>query len=89
LRIPPIRIYDRGKERGDVLNLILTNVRLYELQRSDLLCMTAATRIGAKRLADLMEMWGKNKIETYIEDVFNYSDSMMREQVEKILTELS
>ncbi len=84
LRIPPIRIYDRGKERGDVLNLILTNVRLYELQRSDLLCMTAATRIGAKRLADLMEMWGKNKIETYIEDVFNYSDSMMREQVEKI-----
>ncbi len=85
LRIPPIRIYERGKERSDVLNLILTNVRLYELQRSDLLCMTAATRIGAKRLADLMEMWGKDKIETYIEDVFNYSDSMMREQVEKIL----
>ncbi len=84
LRIPPIRIYDRGKERGDVLNLILTNIRLYELQRSDLLCMTAATRIGAKRLASLMEMWGKDKIETYIEDVFNYSDSMMREQVEKI-----
>jgi N-methylhydantoinase B len=84
LRIPPIRVYERGRERSDVLNLILTNVRLYELQRSDLLCMTAATRIGAKRLAGLMETWGKDKIETYIEDVFNYSDSMMREQVEKI-----
>ena len=84
VRIPPIRIYEGGKERSDVLNLILTNVRNYEMQRSDLLCMTSATRIGAKRLVELVEMWGKKEIETYIEDVFNYADYMMREQVDKI-----
>lgn len=84
LRIPPIRISDRGKERSDVLNLIMTNVRLPDMQRSDLLCMMAATRIGAKRLMSLMETWGREKVETYIDDVLNYAESMMREQVEKV-----
>jgi len=84
LRIPPIRISDRGKERSDVLNLIMTNVRLREMQNSDLLCMMAATRIGAKRLMGLMETWGREKVETYIDDVLNYAESMMREQLEKV-----
>ena len=84
VRIPPIRIIEGGEERSDVLNLILTNVRLYEMQRSDLRCMIAASRIGARRLVGLLDMWGKEVIDTYIDDVFNYSDFMMREQVEKI-----
>jgi N-methylhydantoinase B len=84
LRIPPMRIIEGGKERGDVLNLILTNVRLYEMQHSDLLCMIAATRIGARRLTGLIDMWGKETVATYIDDVSNYADFMMREQVERI-----
>ena len=84
LRIPPIRIAERGEQKKDVLNLILTNVRLRDMQQSDLLCMMAATRIGAKRLSELMQTWQREKVETYIDDVLDYAESMMRQQAEKV-----
>jgi len=84
LRIPPMRIVERGVERSDVWDLILTNIRLEEMQRSDLHCMVAATVVGSKRLVGLVDMWGKEVVETYIDDVFNYSEAMMREQIARI-----
>ena len=58
LRIPPVKIFDRGKEREDVLNLVMTNVQIPETQRGDLLSMIGAARVGERRarvLYDTME----------------------------------
>ena len=84
LRIPPVRIVEKGVERRDVWDLILRNVRLEEMQRSDLHCMVAATVVGSKRLKELVDLWGKQAVENYIDDVFKYSEAMMREEVSKI-----
>ena len=35
LRIPPVKIWDRGKPRNDVLNMIFTNMRARRDQEGD------------------------------------------------------
>ena len=84
LRIPPVKIYERGKRREDVLRFVTTNVRTSDMCYSDLLCMASATQIGAKRLIEMLDYWGEEKVLTYIDDVFNYAEHMIREQITRI-----
>jgi N-methylhydantoinase B len=84
LRIPPLKIFERGKERKDVLNLVLTNVRGYETQRGDLLSLIGAAKIGERRLVEMLDKYGEEIISTFINDLFNYSESRMREKIDKI-----
>lgn len=84
LRIPPLRIFDRGKEVKDVFNLVMTNVRIPETQRGDLLSMIGSARIGEKRIAALYDAYGEQKIETFMADLQNYGEFLMREEIAKI-----
>lgn len=84
LRIPPVKIYERGQERKDVLNLILTNVRAYTAQRGDLLSLIGASKIGEKRLLELLDKYGEDAISTYLTDVFSYAEYRMRENIDSI-----
>jgi N-methylhydantoinase B len=84
LRIPPVKIFEGGKERRDVLNLVLTNVRGYETQRGDLLSLIGAARIGERRLAEMLHKYGEETITTFITDLFNYSEYRMRGKISEI-----
>lgn len=84
LRIPPVKIFEGGKERRDVLNLVLTNVRGYETQRGDLLSLIGAAKIGERRLTDMLDKYGEEMISIFINDLFNYSESRMRQKIEDI-----
>src|SRR3954465_14600021 len=50
LRIPPVRIMREGKIDGDVLALLLNNVRTPDEREGDLGAQTAACHIGQERL---------------------------------------
>lgn len=84
LRIPPLKLFDRGEERKDVFNLIMTNVRIPETQRGDLLSMIGSARVGEKRIKVLYDTYGEETIETFIEDLQNYGEFMMREEIARI-----
>ena len=58
LRIPPVRIFSSGVENHDVLNLIMTNVRIPDAQRGDLLSMIGAARVGERRIRVLYDSYG-------------------------------
>ena len=62
LRIPPLRIWDRGKERRDVVNFILTNVRSRRLQAGDMRAQLAAVTIGERNLIGLLDKYGKDTV---------------------------
>ena len=46
IRIPPIKIFERGELQEDVLALILNNVRLPEMNRADLFAIVAGLPRG-------------------------------------------
>jgi len=84
LRIPPLRIFSRGKEIRDVFNLVMTNVRIPDAQRGDLLSMIGAARVGERRTRALYDMYGEEVMNTFIEDLLDYSEHMMREEIRKV-----
>lgn len=84
LRIPPVKIFENGRERKDVLNLIMKNVRIPDTQRGDLLSMIGAARVGEMRINSLVESYKKETIKTFVGDLLNYGEFMMREEIDKI-----
>ena len=60
LRIPPIKIYDEGRERSDILNLLLTNTRTRRNQAGDLRAQLGAVNVGATHsTAPRGEIWAR------------------------------
>jgi len=84
LRIPPVKLFERGKERRDVFNLIMKNIRIPDTQRGDLLSMIGAARIGARRINKMVETYGREGIQTFVRDLLNYGEFMMREEIDKV-----
>jgi len=84
LRIPPLRIFRDGKEIKDVVNLLMTNVRIPDIQHSDLLSMVGAARVGGSRLCSLVDMYGKETFLSFLEDLLSYGEYLMREEISKI-----
>ena len=84
LRIPPLKIYDRGKERRDVVNLILTNVRSRRLQAGDMRAQLAAVTIGERNLIALLDKYGKETVQACIAELLNLAERQMRKFITDI-----
>lgn len=56
--IPPVRLYDGGVYRPDILAILQANSRLPNSVLGDLNGQVAALELGAKRLADLLDEYG-------------------------------
>lgn len=84
LRIPPLRIFRNGKEIKDVVNLLMTNVRIPDIQHSDLLSMVGAAKVGASRLVSLIDQYGEKTFFDFVEDLLSYGEFLMREEIKKI-----
>src|SRR5699024_8236381 len=63
VRIPPLRIIDRGVFREDVARMIVSNMRLPEERRGDLRAQIEATHVGERRLRELIAKYGSTTIE--------------------------
>ena len=79
LRIPPIKIIDRGVPREDVINLILTNVRRRENQRGDMNAQLAAVTIGEHRLRGLLDKFGSATVRACVDQLLDVAEAHMRE----------
>ena len=58
IQIPPVRIFERGKEVRSVIRFYLRNVRLPEWLEADLRAMVGSVRTGTRRLTEMTEAHG-------------------------------
>ena len=58
IRLPVLKLIERGRLRDDLWRLLMLNTRLPEALDGDLRAMIGSTRIGAERLAALVEELG-------------------------------
>ncbi|WP_245917224.1 hydantoinase B/oxoprolinase family protein [Bacillus canaveralius] len=84
LRIPPMKIYDAGVPRKDVINLITTNSRFSEAALGDLNAQIAACRTGEKRFHGIISRFGLETVTRSIADIFRQSELMDREMIAQI-----
>jgi N-methylhydantoinase B len=78
LRIPPIRLYERGAVREDVMELLLTNFALPDQRRGDFRAQIAANRLGERRLLDLIARHGVATVRAACEESLAYGERKIR-----------
>jgi N-methylhydantoinase B len=81
IRITPLKLYDRGVLRDDVLQMVATNVRHPRDFQGDLRAMMGSARIGERRLLKLVDDYG---LETVLETIGEILDGAERQTRECI-----
>ncbi|WP_373895774.1 hydantoinase B/oxoprolinase family protein [Virgibacillus sp. CBA3643] len=84
VRMPPIKIYDAGAPRKDVINLITINSRLSNDALGDMNAQIAACRTGEKRVYDILKKHGLATFRNSVQDIFKQSEIMDKEQIQSI-----
>jgi N-methylhydantoinase B len=84
LRIPPVKILERGGVARGLMAVLLANVRTAREREGDLTAQIAACRIGERRLGEIVEKYGRREVETYEHHLLDYSERMMRVVLRRI-----
>lgn len=78
LRIPPIKLYERGKERKDVINFLLANVRSRRDWEGDLRAQLGTVQIGERNMIALCDKYGAEQVTDCLNELMDMADRTMR-----------
>ncbi|HUK06235.1 MAG TPA: hydantoinase B/oxoprolinase family protein [Stellaceae bacterium] len=78
IRITPLRLYERGELRRDVMEMLVTNVRHPRDFRGDLAAMIGSARVGERRLLALAQEFGWDTSDAAIEAVLDGAERQTR-----------
>ena len=84
LRVPPIKLWEKGRQRDDILNMILTNMRARRNQEGDFKALIGACQLGEKNLINLIKKYGLEKVNLCIEELLSMADKHMRTLIKQI-----
>jgi N-methylhydantoinase B len=78
LRIPPLKLYERGARNETLFALIETNVRVPVKVFGDLRAQLAACHIAEAALIEMAARYGNNKLQAYMTELVDYAERMTR-----------
>lgn len=81
LRIPPIKLYERGEPNSGIMKLIESNMRLPEHRRGDLQAMIGGCRIAERRLRRLFQKYGLGIVLDCVSANLDRCETRMRERI--------
>ena len=81
VRIPPVRLWEKGRYLWDVARLILSNTRAAEDTEGDLQAQAEATRVCEREILRLVEKYGRDTILTAFGEVQDYVERLTRQRV--------
>jgi N-methylhydantoinase B len=84
VRIPPIKIYDRGKPNEAALALLWANMRVPEERKGDLNAMIGACRIADRRISALIKKYGWDTVTNAVSTNLDRTERRLREQIVKL-----
>jgi N-methylhydantoinase B len=83
LRIPPVKVYEKGRLRKDVWDLIFANIRL-DIVKHDMKAEIGACKVGERRVLELLRKYGLASFEAHKQALFEATRRMMEAEIEKI-----
>ncbi|MDN5789419.1 MAG: hydantoinase B/oxoprolinase family protein [Micrococcales bacterium] len=81
LRIPPLKVWDRGQFREDVARLLTENTRTPDVGLGDLHAQATATAVCEREMHRLVERYGKETILQAMHEVQDYVEDIVRAKV--------
>ncbi|MGO9122072.1 MAG: hydantoinase B/oxoprolinase family protein [Desulfomonilaceae bacterium] len=83
LRIPPVKVYEKGKLRKDVWDLIFANIRL-DIVPEDMRAEIGSCVVGERGLLKIIERYGLENFEFHKDYLFDSTEKMMRAEIRNI-----
>jgi len=87
IRIPPIKVYERGEPNKAVIDLVMNNTRTPEMNYSDLMAIIAGSRAGEKRVIEICDRFGKEIYKQACEALLERTNRAMRQLIVQNLPE--
>ena len=84
LRIPPVKIWDKGKPRNDVLNMIFTNMRARRDQEGDFNALIGACQVGERNLLAMLDKYGKGQVDDCVGELLDMAERHMRSLIKEV-----
>jgi N-methylhydantoinase B len=81
LRIPPLKLYERGKLNQTLEALIKINVRVPDRVWGDLSAQFAAAQVGKRGLIKLLQRYGADEVEAYMQELLDYAERLTRAEI--------
>ena len=77
LRLPPLKLIDKGAERGDLWALLMLNTRCPEEVDGDLRAMLGSTQIGAEKIEELARELGTSATRRYLDALLAHGEKAL------------
>ena len=84
IRLPALRLIERGQLRHDLWKLLLLNSRCPDLLDGDLKAMLGSTEVGAEEILSLARDLGASQCDRYIEGILSYAERRMRSALSEL-----
>ena len=78
LRIPPLKLFDRGVRNKTLFDIIAKNVRLPDLVIGDLEAQLATCALGEREFLRLTEKYGIPLVEKFLAEFLDYGERLVR-----------
>jgi N-methylhydantoinase B len=84
LRIPPVKIMERGVLLQDIVDFILANIRVADERIGDIQAQIAALRAGERALTALIDRYGLDVVDGCVAEIERRAETMMRAHIAEI-----
>lgn len=81
LRLPPLRLKERGVLRRDVFDLLTLNSRAPKAIAGDLAAMIGSVEKGGEQVASIFEEYGRAIVEAHLVALFDYAEHIMKQEI--------
>ena len=83
LRIPPVKVYEKGVLRRDVWDLIFANIR-FDIVEEDMRAEMGSCVVAERRILAILEKYGLEVFESHKEALFDSTQKMMEAELAEI-----
>ena len=83
LRIPAVKVIERGRLRKDVWNLIFANIRL-GIVEEDIKAQIGGATVGERGFQALLARFGRRRLERLLEELFDSTERRVRREIAAI-----
>ena len=84
LRLPPVKLYKGGIMDEEILSIVLSNIRIAEQRIGDIKAQAAALSSGAQRFTELIDRYGKQTVNSAIQELRSRAAQQMRAKIKEI-----
>ena len=81
LRIPPLKLYERGVPRRDLLQMLSANVRHPENFLGDLNAQIGSVQIASRRIQSLLDLYGPDLLSLCVDELLLSSERQVRRMI--------